>query len=113
MTTITALPTQVDLNLYQGDDFTMTLTVTNPDDSEVDLAETIVEAQVRKTANDEEVLARFTPAYSGNVITLWLPGSESAKISGSAVWDCHVTDAGGRITTLAAGKITTTAEVTR
>jgi hypothetical protein len=112
-TTIQAIPAQVNLDLYQGDDFTMTLTVTNPDGSEADLTDAIIAAQVRKTPPDETVIARFTPAHSVNVITLWLPGAESAKLGATQAWDCDMTDAGGRITTLVYGTLTAKSEVTR
>lgn len=112
-TTIIAIPAEVNLELYQGDDFTMTLTVTNPDGSAADLTDAIIAAQVRKTPPDEAIIARFTPAHSDNIITLWLPGAESARLGATQAWDCDMTDAGGRVTTLVYGTLTAKSEVTR
>jgi hypothetical protein len=112
-TTLTALPEIVDLNLYQGDDFVMALTVAYDNGDPADFTGAVVTAQIRRTTSDEDVLAHFFPTVNANVITLWLPSAESSKISGTVVWDCNVTDVGARVTTVATGKVTVTAEVTR
>jgi hypothetical protein len=116
MPTITALPTAQDIQLYIGDDFYCDVTVTNPDGSAADLSSVTAAAQVRASASDTNTLAVFTCTIAGNIIHLKLPHTETVKLTAgsAAVWDCQITASGsGDITTLVAGKITGTAEVTR
>jgi hypothetical protein len=109
-TAITALPTTVDLALYEGDDFYLDLVVTNPDGSAADLSTAVASAQVRTTADTTDPQAQFTATITGNVIHLHLDHI-AASVMSNGVWDCQI--ATPDITTLAAGKVTVTQEVTR
>jgi hypothetical protein len=106
-------PDRVDLRLYQGDDFAMTLTVTNPDGSNYDLTGCTIAAQIRATPGANQVLATFTVSYSGNVITLQLPHAQAVLVAGQAAYDCQITDSNGFVTTLIYGDLVMAAEVTR
>jgi hypothetical protein len=110
---IVALPQTVDLSLYVGDDFTLTLTVKNPDSSPADLTGCTATAQVRLTAADATVAGAFTCSITTNVITCTLPHSVTSTLPAAGVWDCQLTSAGGLLTTLCAGKVTMTGDVTR
>jgi hypothetical protein len=114
---LVALPAAVDLRCYQGDDFTFTLTVTNPDGSAMNLTGYAALAQVRSTQASSSPLCTFTTSIGGtsnNVVTLTLPHATSSTLpAGNAVWDCQVTSAGGIVTTLAGGQFILAAEVTR
>lgn len=111
-TTISRLPTGVDMILYQGDDFALTITVRNPDGTDADLTGAIVRSQIRVNPGDATVAGQFTVGVTGNMITLTLPGPTSATLPNQCVWDCEMT-VSGRTTTLVAGRITLTPEVTR
>jgi hypothetical protein len=109
--TVTALPTVVNLNLYAGDDFYLDLTVTNPDGSAADLSTAVATAQVRAhTSAPDPPLATFTATIAGNVIHLHLHSVDTATLT-AGVWDCQI--ATPDITTLVAGSVTVTGEVTR
>lgn len=113
---ISALPLSQDLALYAGDDFYLDLTVTNPDSTNADLTGATPKSEIRVTAADTTAIATFiatVDAVNKNVIHLHLSHTSSAGLPAAAVWDCQITDAGGNITTLVAGKVTVTAEVTR
>jgi hypothetical protein len=111
-TTITALPMTVNLDLYAGDDFYLDLTVTNPDGTAADLSTAVATAQVRAKATDPDPpLAAFVATITGNVIRLHLASTASQQLTGPAVWDCQV--ATPDITTLAAGTVTMSGDVTR
>jgi len=112
-TTITALPVTVDLNIYAGDDFSFTVTVTNADGSTPNLTGQTAKAEVRVTPGDATALVTFTCTIATNVITLTLPHTASTGLPAATVYDCQLTDSGGAITTLIAGKITSTADVTK
>jgi hypothetical protein len=114
VTSITALPISVNLSLYKGDDFTFTLTVTNADQSPADLTGVTAEAQIRTKADaPDPPLASFEATITGNVIALHLAGADSALLPSTSTWDCQITTVDGHITTLAAGSIAMSGEVTR
>ena len=110
--TISALPTVVNLLLYAGDDFYLTLTVLLPDGNPADLTSAVAQAQIRPAPGDPSI-STFTAVVTGNVVTLHLPAIESAVLPTSAVWDCQITETNGTVTTLAAGNVTMTAQVTQ
>ena len=112
--TIAALPAVVNLALYQGDDFYLDLTVTNPDGSAADLAGVIPSAQIKTAKGATSPLATFDATVDAtltNVVHLHLPHLEAAQlVAGPAFWDCQIADT--QVTTLAAGTVTVTGEVT-
>jgi len=112
--TITALPATVNLVLYQGDSFAMDLAVWGDDDSSVpfDLSGATVRAQIRTSPEDTTVAGQFAPSVTGNVIRLTLSSAVSTGLPRQAVWDVDITQAGW-VTTLAAGTVSLTAEVSR
>jgi hypothetical protein len=113
-TTINALPVEVDLNIYMGDDFPIDVAVTDSvTGGPMDLTGITAKSQIRATAADTNILATLTPTIAGNVITLKLSHTDSAKLPLQCVWDMQITDAAGNITTLVAGKVTVAPEVTR
>jgi hypothetical protein len=109
---ISVLPLPVNLLLYQGDDFFLDLTATNPDGSATDLTGMTAQAQIRVTIGaPDPPLATFTAPIDGNVIHLHLPHTEAEKLAaGVCYWDCQIS--GLQWYTLAAGKVTVTGEVT-
>lgn len=108
-TTVDVQPLTVDLKLYEGDDFSMDIVVTNPDGTPAVVGTPL--AQIRATT-DSPVLATFTTTVLDNMIHLYLPGTLIDETL-DGVWDCQVTDDQGQVTTLVAGSVVTTAEVTR
>jgi hypothetical protein len=109
--TITALPAPVNLELYKGDDFYLDLIVTNPDGTDADLSTATPSAQIRTAANSPAVLAAFDATVEGNIVHLHLPNAEAAKLtSARCAWDAQIDT--GDITTLVAGMVTVSGEVT-
>jgi len=112
--TVGALPAEVDVALYAGDDFEMTVKVSNADGTPVDLTGTTAKSEIRANAAATVVLATFTvTAVDSSTFKLVLDGDVTAALPASAVWDLQVTDAASKVTTLAGGKVKVTAEVTR
>jgi len=112
ITTITALPDTVNLNLYAGDDFQMSLTLTNPDGSNTSLLGATVQAQIRSQPGST-IIASFTPTISGNVVTLALLGTSTQSLTGTYDWDCQITSVTLGVWTLVAGDISFTPDITR
>ena len=114
MTTVGAIPAAVDLAVYQGDDFgPLTLTVTNPDGSAANLTGATFKAQIRSAPGAATVLASFTTSVATNVITLTMAATDTLTLPAGAAWDCQMTTSAGKVQTLAAGQVKTTADVSR
>lgn len=113
-TTIDARPKPVDLQLYAGDDVTLEVTVTDnaTPPAPIDLTGYTALAQLRGTA-DAAISVDFDATITTNVISLTLAGADTTAMPAKGVWDCQVTSATGAVTTLCAGKVTVTAEVSR
>jgi hypothetical protein len=110
---ISNLPVRIDLELYQGDDFFLNLKVSNPDGTPADMAAMEPAAQIRPTP-EGQISGQFTASPLGDTIFLHLThGQATMLVPGRSFWDCQITDPTGRVTTLAAGTVTTTAEITR
>lgn len=110
---ITALPAPVNLRLYAGDDFIFTLSVSWPEGIEIDLGEYDVRAQIRERTSSPDIAGEFIVSTDGNVIVLHLDSATSADLPARSVWDCQTTATDGFVTTLAAGTIEMTEDVTR
>ncbi len=109
--TITQLPAEVDLAIYQGDDFYLDLTVTDAGGGAADLTGFTATAQVRSAPGAvDPPMCTFTATIAANIIHLHLPHTEAAKLNNPAAWDCQVeaTD----VITLVAGKVTVTLQIT-
>ena len=112
--TVTQLPSPVNLSLYEGDDFSMTLTLTDPvSGAPISLVGATAKAQLRPAPGDPTITASFTSQISSNVITLSLLGSATQNLSRQYAWDCQITNASGAVQTLVAGSVSFTVDVTR
>jgi hypothetical protein len=111
-TVLVSTPECVNLALYRGDDFYIDITVTYQDSGDpADLSNALATAMIRARAGDQRApLASFAATIEGNVIHLHLTSTASAGLPTSAVWDCQI--ATPDVTTLVAGTITTTPDVT-
>jgi hypothetical protein len=102
-----------------------TASVKNPDGSPVDLTGSIIRGQIRKRANDTEVVATLTITIdpgTGGTYSITMPWSETAalacgdSINASAsqyVHDIEWQDASGKVLPLYYGKVLVFREVTR
>jgi ribulose 1,5-bisphosphate synthetase/thiazole synthase len=115
--TVGNLPAPVDLQLYQGDDFYLTVTVFDSSTGGgVDLTGYTAQSQIRVTPPSTEVLAEFdvvVVAGTSGQITLHLDHVDSAVIDRAGSWDLQMTDPAGVITTLCYGAVKLVQEVTR
>lgn len=107
--------TRQDLDLYQGDDFGATVTVRNEDGTPADISTYTAQAQIRRAVADADplVIAEITATVESPDIHLALSHDITATLSGRYVWDLQIVSAAGAVTTIMAGKVITTAEVTR
>jgi hypothetical protein len=110
---VSALPSLLNLELYAGDDFALTLTLTNPNGDPVDVSTATVEAQIRTKPGSTDIAASFACSGAANVVTLWLYKNGTQDLAGDFVWDCQVKWPGGPNSTIVAGVVAITADVTR
>jgi hypothetical protein len=112
--TITELPVMVNLVLYAGDDFAMQVEVFDAAGDPADLTGAVAEAQIRLAPDSPNVAGVFTPLVqeAAGIVVLDLAGDVSAGLGRISAYDCEIR-LGGRTTTLIAGTITMTPQITR
>lgn len=103
--------------IYQGDDIAVLINVTNCDGSTPDLTGYTVNAQIRQGSADQSrrIAACFTPAIVlPNQVTLSLTHYQTTCLRNRNYrWDMEVISPDGVITTVVAGQVQVTPEVTR
>ena len=105
-----------DLNIYRGDDYIAQVTVLDASGAAANLVGYTAEAQVRTGLGDANaaLAAQFTCSIAGNVITIQLPHTQTKGLARTQYyWDIQIIDTNGFITTLLAGSVTVTMEVTK
>jgi hypothetical protein len=110
------MTTRQDLSIYQGDDYSATVTVSNADGTPADLSGYSAAAQIRRKPADlsAEVEAQFLVSILSPVIHLSLTHDETLALSGVYVWDLQLTDgASGAVITILYGQVRIAQEVTR
>lgn len=103
--------------LYKGDTWETELTFTDELDAAVDLGAALLKMQIKRNANDVEVLKELS---IGSGLVLSGTGNNIVTISTVAdlpatqyVYDLQATYPGGKVTTFLRGIITITEDVTR
>ena len=112
------LPEKIDLEIYQGDDFYMTIWVTDPDTgTPIDLTGYTFRSQIRPTTDSDVILALFQFSVGGiGKVDVHLPGADTETLPvGHCVWDFELTNSAGsgQVSTPCAGVVNVTAQVTR
>jgi hypothetical protein len=104
-----------DLEIYQGDDYVITVTVRNADTTPANLAGYTAKAQVRRTPADSgPVVAEFATAIQQpNLVVLTLTNAQTLAMAGTYFWDVQIKSSAGAITTLARGRVLAPQEITR
>src|SRR5215469_14185589 len=108
------MPGNVNLAIYQGDDYQAQVTVLNADGSIPDLTGYSAQSQIRPVLGDTSPTpsAQFTCTIAANVITMVLTHDQTKVLNlTSYVWDIQLIDTSGWITTILAGAVTVTLEV--
>ena len=109
--TLPFLPRTVHLVGWRGDDFGFRLIVIQDEDP-ADLTGARVDAHIRITP-DGDLEGEFGTAITGNVVYLLLSHDVSEILPLSTVWDCQIILGSGWVSTVAAGSIQLSPDVTR
>jgi hypothetical protein len=110
------MPGKADLLIYEGDDYSATVTVTNATTTPPDLTGFIAHAQIRNGPADSntQVIVEVTATVSTNIVTLSIPAAQTVLLSKPLyAWDLQLHAPTGETTTILAGRVIVTAEVTR
>lgn len=105
-----------DLQIYQGDDYAATVSVQYRDGAAVDLTGYTAEAQIRRDVADKatEVLVQIGVTVGTSSVALAIPHAQTAALAGGSYrWDLQLIGPDGEVTTVIAGKVEVTAEITR
>ena len=107
---------RADLAIYQGDDYAATVTVLNPDNTPADITGFTAQAQIRRAVADLDpvVVATMTAVIASPDVSLSLSHDQTKSLTGRYVWDLQLTSiTDASVTTILAGRVSVTAEVTR
>jgi hypothetical protein len=106
---------QADLDVYQGDDYSGTLTVYNSDGTPATITGYTALAQIRRAVADQEPTVAVTIAttIASPNVNLSIPNAQTKALSGQYVWDLQLTSPGNVVMTVVRGKVNLTLEVSR
>jgi hypothetical protein len=110
------MPGLANLSIYQGDDYAAVVTVAGSAGASVDLTGYTAQAQIRlgpADANTAVVVEMITSIVPPNAVNLSIPHAITCQLSGLYVWDLQLTSPQGAISTVLAGQVVVTSEVTR
>jgi hypothetical protein len=111
---VTVLPTEIDLNIYQGDDFYLDMVVTDQNSNPIDLTNAQPQSQIRAAPGGAAVLAEIDITLDGtqnNLLHLHLQSSDSSILPPQCAWDLQLSSPS--VTTIAAGAVTVRPQVTQ
>lgn len=111
-----AVPADQDLMITRGDTETLVVTVTSDGSTPINITGRTYRAQIRSSQDSVTVKASFTCTVTDGAngqVTCTMPASTSATLgSGQYYWDLEE-NASGVVSTILAGNVTVTADVTR
>jgi hypothetical protein len=105
-------PEPVDLEIYQGDDFFATVTVTDSLPPDQVLQGYTASAQIR-SAPQGSIILPVTAIVSTPFVYLRIPHAATVQLTRNGYWDLQIIDSSGAITTLLAGRVALIPEITR
>jgi hypothetical protein len=110
------MPATRDIDIYRGDNFAHTVTITNTAGSAIDVSGRTYTSQLRRYPDSSTVAATFTVSMASavtGVVVFSLANTVTASLDpGPYHYDIQQNN-GGTLTTLLAGRATLAADVTR
>lgn len=109
------MPSNADISIYQGDDWTGIVGVVNEDGTPADITGYTAKAQIRRSIADTDpvVVVEITAIVASPLVNLSIPHTQTVALSGMYVWDLQLIGPTGGITTILKGRAKVDPEVTR
>lgn len=109
------MPANQDLELYQGDSFAASVTVSNEDGTPADISSYTATAQIRRAVADADpvVVADITCTTESPLVHLSLTAAQTTALNGRYMWDLQLAGGAGEVITILRGAVKLTAEITR
>lgn len=104
----------IDLEIYQGDDFSSVITVYNPNGTTADITGYSAISQIRSdyAENTDTIVATMSAVVASPNVNLGLNKVTTTGIPGGKyLWDLQITSGDGTRTTIAYGKVLVRAQV--
>ena len=103
-----------DLVIYQGDDFSGTVTV-NTETGPLDLTGYTAQAQIRTAVADtqQNISADIEVTVTPSNLVLAIAHDVTKALKGNYVWDLKIVNGNGLISTIVAGNVAVVQQVTR
>ena len=108
------MPSRAELSIYQGDSYAATVTVRTVTGAEADITGYAATAQIRLACADvSPVVAEIACVVDSPNVNLSLTPEQTVELAGNYQWDLQIISPAGIVTTILAGRVRVTAEVTR
>jgi len=110
------MPDKQNLSIYAGDDYAADVIVTSSDGEPADLTGYTAQSQIRTSVSDTspDGVAQFSCSIAGNIVTIVLTHDVTKLLTRSTYyWDLQIIDSLGWITTLLAGQVSVSKEITK
>ncbi|HEY6272632.1 MAG TPA: hypothetical protein VIX19_11650 [Terriglobales bacterium] len=108
------MPSAANIVIYQGDDFHAVVTVTDDDGSPADLTgyEAHAEIRVGPASQHPQPVTKIFTTIAGANIELEIPAAITVQLVGQYLWDLELISSVGIITTIIAGSVGVTPQIT-
>lgn len=109
------MPSRAELLLYQGDSYAAGVIVRNSDGTPADITGYTALAQIRRASADTDpvIAAEFTTAVTSPLINISLTPAQTVALAGQYQWDLQIVSPADVVTTILAGRVRVTAEISR
>lgn len=109
------MPARANIDIYQSDSFTLGVQVRNSNGTPADITGYTAIAQIRRASADADpvIAAEFTCAVTSPLVNISLTPEQTRTLRGQYVWDLQITSPAEVVTTILAGRVRVTAEVSR
>ena len=105
-------PQALDLNIYRGDSGRFRVSVVDEAGAPYDISAAAWDCDIRPDADGALVTSLTVTPVDSSTIDVSLDAAQSAALEGDGVWDLEMT-LNGEVTTLLAGRVTVTKDVSR
>jgi len=107
---------RADLTVYQGDDYRATVEVTDgvtPPDQILTGYSALAQIRSGPADSNPAVIVAIQTAIASPYVNLLIPHDQTIALKGKLVWDLQLTAPDGTITTVLAGSVFPTLEISR